>query len=135
MSCNVGTYNAFHTAGAAKALTASYVNGDTVQPARPCNTARLLCTLAWGTAPTNARVKIFWTPDGTTWVPVSVVNSISAGVVSLGDGIFDLPVAAAGTHEILANVPPGADLKCQAAMVDAGGSDPTLLAKFVLTDE
>jgi hypothetical protein len=136
MSHLVQQTNAFHTAGAGKALTAAYVAGDTIQPWGPANTLRLRCTLAWAAAPTSVQVMIDWsTNGGTTWVPVSVVNSVTAGTVALADGIFSVPVAAVGTHEICVGVPPGADLRCRAKMVDAGASDPTLLAVAVLTDE
>jgi hypothetical protein len=83
----------------------------------------------------TATVRLSWSTDGATWVPVSVVNSVTAGTVALADGIFSVPVAAVGTHEICVGVPPGADIRCTAKMVDAGASDPTLLAVAVLTDE
>lgn len=138
MSDYVGRYNAFHTTGSAKALTASYVAGDTIQPPRPANTLRLRCTLAWTVVPTNVRVKVRWSDNGgTTWVPVSAVNSVSANVVDLGAGEFDLDLGAltASTHEIVVGVPPGCDLSMQAKMTDPGGADPTMLAVAVLTDE
>ena len=138
MSHRVQTTKAFHTAGAAKALTGSYVAGDTVQPFRPANTARFRCTLAWTVVPTNVRVKLRWSDNGgTTWVPCSAVNSVTSNVVDLGAGEFDLDLGAltASTHEIVVSVPPGADLSMQAKMTDAGGSDPTMLAYVDLTDE
>lgn len=136
MSHLVQTADAFGTAAVPVALAAAYANGSTIQPWRPANTLRLSCTLAWVVAPTNARVRIAWSVDGgTTWVPVSVVNSVAAGVVSLADGTFDLPLGTAGTHEVVVGIPAGADLRVSAAMVDAGGSNPTLYARAVLTDE
>lgn len=135
MSQLVQISNAFHTAGAGKALTAAYVNGDTIQPLRPASYMRVIATLAWGVAPTAAYLRALWTVDGgTTWVPVSTVNAVSLGVVSMDDGEFSLPVDAVGTHEVCVSVPPGADLMVQAKMTNAGASDPTLLATAVLED-
>lgn len=137
MSHLVGVYNAFHTAAAAKALTGSYVAGTTIQQPRPANTLRLSCTLAWTVIPTNVRVVIRWTRDGTNWTPVGVVNSVTANVVDLGKGEFDLDLGAgtASTHEIVVGIPPGCDISVQAKMTDPGGADPTLLAVATLTDE
>lgn len=137
MSHLVQISNAFHTAGAAKALTAAYVAGTTIQPWGPANTLRLSCTLAWTAAPTNVRVKIRWTRNGTEWTPVGAVNTVSANVVDLGAGEFDLDLGAltASVHEIVVGIPAGCDISVMAKMTDPGAADPTLLAVATLTDE
>ncbi len=130
----VGTINAWHDGGAAKALTDSYVTGDTVQQPRPANTLRLEATLAWGAAPTSVQLQILFRTSS-TWIPLSAVNSVSGGTIDLDDGVWEPPVSAAGSHEVSAAIPPGADIQVKAKMVDAGASDPTLLVKATLTDE
>lgn len=126
---------AYHQAGAATAVPAAYAATNTVQPARPANTARFSCTLAWTVIPTSITIILAWSADGgATWTPCSVVNSVVAGVVDLGDGVFDMVLTEA-THEICVGVPTGADLRLQAQMVDPGGADPIMIAWVVLTDE
>lgn len=126
---------AFHQAGAATALAAAYAATNTIQQARPANTMRLRATLAWTVPPTSVQIVADWSTNGTDWTRCSVVNSVVAGTVDIDDGVWEPSVAAAGIHEVLIGIPPGADLQVSAKMVDPGGADPTLLAWATLTDE
>lgn len=135
MSHYVGTFDAWDDgSGAAESLTDTYVDGSVIQQPRPANTIRLEATLAWSAAPTSVQVQILYR-TGTAWIPLSAVNSVSGGTIDLDDGTWEPTVAAAGSHEVFASIPPAADVKVRAKMVDAGASDPTLLVRATLTDE
>lgn len=126
---------AFHQASAATALAAAYAATNTIQQARPANTMRLRVTLAWAVAPTSVQIVVDWSTNSTDWTRCSAVNSVVAGTVDIDDGVWEPSVAAPGTHEVFVSIPPGADLRVSAKMVDAGASDPTMLAWATLTDE
>lgn len=125
-----GGVNAFHTAGAAKALTTSYVNGDEIDTLE-ADELWLSCVTA-ATATTSTDVNVQWSDDGgTTYHRLSVINSTIAGLVDTDDGEWIGP-GANGNHSIgPIAIPSGVKLRVAAKRTN-GAADSTLLAKATL---
>jgi len=133
----------FHTGGAAKALTGSYVAGDLIdfederdgyeafvgrRPAFDESTILTIAmTLAATAAPTSVQARVMRSSDGgTTFGPVPAINSVLAGVIECQDNAYSLVSTANGLHWLDVPIIPGfvyrVDFKA------TGGTDPTLLA-------
>lgn len=126
------TDNAFHTAGAAKALTTSYVAGDVLGP-HPANVMALNVTLAATVDPASVEVMVERSPDGTNYFPEEAVNSVASGVVDLDDGVWS-PDPTAGNKSINVAVRPGMFYRLKAKYT-AAGTDPTALITATFTRE
>lgn len=129
MALHITTENAFHTAGAGKALTTSFVAGDEIntQEADTC----WFSAVIGGTAPTQVQWYPEWSDDGgTTYHRHPAVNTVSTGTVDYDRALMEAPINSCGYGPF--SVPPGAKLRVQALRV-GGAADTTLLGRFQLS--
>jgi hypothetical protein len=117
--------NAFHTAGAAKALTTSLVAGSWLDVEGA--TEGVLGLVVSGTAATSVNVQLAWSPDGgTTIYPLPAVNFIDGGQIDTDDNEYVTP-GAAGKHTIVVSFPPRGSV-CAYAKRSGGDATTSLLA-------
>lgn len=102
--------DAWSTAGAAKALTTSFVAG-TAFKSRYADTLVLHVTTS-ATVTTTTDVQVEETLDGgTTYAPLEAINSVSAGAVSQNNAVWQLPGSVAGTYRATMSITPGATVR------------------------
>ena len=122
--------NAFHTSGAAKALTTSYVNGDEIDT-DDADDIYLSCITS-GTAATSVDENVQYSDDGgTTYHRLPVTNSVIAGQVDTDDGEW-LGPGTNGNHSLgPISIPSGSKVRV-AAKRTGGDATSSLLAKASL---
>lgn len=130
MAAQMKQIDVWSTAGAAKAITGSYVGTQWWTIDGSGNAVLLDVLMASTAAPTNVEVQLLWSPDGgtTSLGPLDVLNGVSVGVAEVQDLSARLVSTANGHHTVsIGGLAQGVSYCVQLRCT--GGTAPTALVK------
>ena len=101
--------DAFSTAGAVKAITGTFADGNAIAKiVNPGAKMALLFVTLSGTIPSILQAQVVPSRDGVTWLkPLPALNYVAAGVVDQTPAVFSFTTAASTTACFWINLIPG----------------------------